>query len=291
MPRKLDVQDLLAFQLPGSVCMSPAGDRIAFVVSRVDKEKNETQTSIYMVAPGGKPVRFTGGDSDSAPRFSPDGSQLAFLSRRSGQAQVWVMSLSGGGEARQVTRVQGGVGEFDWAPDGTRLAFTAHLKADGIQPEVKEEKEDDLLKKHTKDVKTITELTHKLDGVGWYTERRDCLCLVGLEEGAQPVQLTFPPYSVSEINFTPDGRQILFTSRMGEDYDALAWETNIYSIAVDGGEARQLTPKELTCEGGSRVSPDGTTVALIAADPVDMGYGNGRLYLMPLDGGPLTRIA
>lgn len=289
LTRKLQVEDLLAFQLAGSVTMAPGGDRVAFVVSRVDKDKNETHTSIYMGAPGSPAVRFTGGESDGSPQFSPDGSVLGFISRRSGQSQVWTMPVSGG-EAQQLTKVQGGVGEFEWSPDGKRIAFIANLKADGIQPEVKEEKEDDLLKKHTKNVKVITELAHKMDGQGYYGERRACLCVMDAAEGVQPVQLTFPPYQVGDIAWTPDGKQLLFSGRLGPDYDRNAFNAMLYAISVDGGEARQLTPDGVDA-GGAAASPDGATVAYLATDPEELGYDNVRIYTMPLSGGESVRLA
>jgi dipeptidyl aminopeptidase/acylaminoacyl peptidase len=287
--RKIQVEDLLAFQLAGSVQMAPGGNRVAFVVNRVEKEKNETQTSIYMGAPGKPTVRFTGGESDNSPRFSPDGTQLAFISRRSGQPQIWLMSVEGG-EAQQLTKVQGGVSEFEWAPDGQRIAFTAMLKAEGIQPEVKDEKEDDLLKKHTKNVKVITELSHKMDGVGYFGERRPCLCVADVAEDPKPVQLTFPPYQVSDLAWSPDGKQILFAGRLGADYDRDAFNAMVYAIDAAGGEARQLTPNSSDA-GGAAVSPDGAMVAYQAVDPEELGYDNTRLYLVPLGGGEPKRIA
>jgi len=287
--RKVQVEDLLSFQLVGDVQISTAGDRVAFTASRTDKENNEYQSAIYMVAPGREPVRFTGGDKDTAPRFSPDGGMLAFISKRSGQPQIWVMDLAGG-EARQLTRIQGGVSEMAWAPTSDRIAFTALLKGDGIQPEVKDEKDEDLFAKHTKKVKVITETFHKFDGVGYFGERRPCLCVTALAEGAQPAQLTKPPYMVEGITWSPDGQTLVFTSKMGPDYDLHPFERLVYAIAATGGEARPLTPPELDC-GGATVSPDGKTVVVMTRDPAEFGYDNGRLCLVPLAGGQLTPLA
>jgi dipeptidyl aminopeptidase/acylaminoacyl peptidase len=289
LPRKIEVRDLLKFQLAGSVAMSPAGDRVAYVVSKIDEEKNTTTTSIYMGAPGQPAVRFTGGENDSTPTFSPDGSQLAFMSRRSGQTQIWVMSLAGG-EARQLTKVQGGVGEFAWAPDGARIAFTAMLKADGIQPEVKEEKEDDLLKKNTKSVKVITELTHKADGMGYFGERRPCLCVVGLEEEAQPVQLTEPPYQVGDLAWAPDSQSLFFSGRLGADYDVAEFDSFIYRISAEGGDAQKLTPAGMGT-GSPRVSPDGRLLAYSATRSAAHGYDNDALYVMDLASGETRQVA
>jgi dipeptidyl aminopeptidase/acylaminoacyl peptidase len=199
------------------------------------------------------------------------------------------MSLTGG-EARQLTKVQGGIGEFAWAPDGTRIVMTAMLKADGIRPEVKEETEDDLLKKHTKNVKTITELTHKLDGEGYFGERRACLCVTSLDEDATPLQLTQPPYQVQQIAWTPDGSHLLITGVMGPDYDRAADDSRLYVISADGGEARQLTPNEVAGQSPS-VSPDGKTVAFAMNSQDADGYDNTKLALIPLGGGDMTVVA
>ena len=289
MARKIESRDLLKFRLAGSVAMAPAGDRIAYVVSQIDEEKNASKTCIYLGAPGKQAVRFTGGENDYSPAFSPDGSQLAFLSRRSGQPQIWVIAMEGG-EARQLTKIQGGVGEYTWAPDGSRLAFTAMLKANGIQPEVKEETEPDLFKKNTKNVKVITERNHKMDGEGYLSERRPCLCVVGLEEGATPVQLTQPPYQVGSLAWTPDGQSVLFSGRLGPDYDKAGDDQFIYAIPAAGGEARQLTPEGISAYG-AQVSPDGSQVAFIATRGTGLGYDNDMLFVLPAGGGHLRQVA
>lgn len=288
MTRRLQPEDLLSFQLAGDVQMAPAGDRVAYVVQSIDPEKNSYKSSIYMVRPGEKPLRFTGGESDSSPRFSPDGTRLAFISRRSGQPQIWLMQVNGG-EAQQLTRIQGGVVEFCWAPDGRHIALTALLKADGIQPEVKDEKEEDLFKKHTKKVKVITELFHKLDGEGYFGERRPCLCVVAVDGAEAPKQLTIPPYRVSHVTWSPDGSTLLFEGRLGPDYDRDGGEDHIYAIAAEGGEARQLTPEGLTCMAPA-VSPDGKQVAFVGEPSAEIGYDLMGLYVVPLAGGPATRV-
>ncbi|HBK85031.1 MAG TPA: hypothetical protein DDZ53_03260, partial [Firmicutes bacterium] len=57
----------------------------------MNQDKNKYESTIYQVIPGQEPARLTGSDSDSRPEFSPDGKTLAFLSRRSGSSQVWLL--------------------------------------------------------------------------------------------------------------------------------------------------------------------------------------------------------
>ncbi|MBY0507528.1 MAG: DUF5050 domain-containing protein, partial [Bryobacteraceae bacterium] len=62
---------------------------------------------------------------DWAPRYSPDGTQVAFNSERSGQPQIWVSSADGSA-ARQLTSFKGErVFGTRWTPDGKRLIFLA----------------------------------------------------------------------------------------------------------------------------------------------------------------------
>ena len=64
-------------------------------------------------------------ENENAPRWSPDGKYISFLSSRPGPAkgtQVWVLERSGG-EARQLTQLKGGVTSYQWSPDSTRLAL------------------------------------------------------------------------------------------------------------------------------------------------------------------------
>jgi dipeptidyl aminopeptidase/acylaminoacyl peptidase len=132
--RSIQERDLLKFKLPGEPQLSPAGDRIVYSTTWVNEKDNKYESTIYQVVPGQEPVRLTGCNSDSRPEFSPDGQTLAFLSKRSGSSQIWLLPL-GGGEARQLTRIKGGVTQFKWFPDSQSLAFIANITPDGIEPE------------------------------------------------------------------------------------------------------------------------------------------------------------
>lgn len=288
--RPIKAEDLQRFQLAGEPQISPCGGSIVYSVTWINKEKNQYDSTLWMVRDGGKPVRFTGGNNDSRPQFSPDGKTVAFLSRRSGQSQVWVMPVDGG-EARQVTKIQGGVGQFKWMPDGHGFALLANLTTEGLQPEVKDQEEKDLYKKYNKDVKVIDELFYKLDGVGYFLDRRPELCVQGLCDCAQPKQLTDWPYRAGGIaDISPDGKHILFLSMRGEGYDREAWKQQLYRISVDGGEVELVAGGELGI-GDASYSPNGEQIAYTGTYPEDMGYDNVKLYVMPSAGGESRVLA
>src|SRR6266705_5298348 len=94
----MDATGLLAFKTIPDLDISPDGARVAYVVTWIDTEKDEYRSTIH-VAPtdGGATVEFTRGPTrDLAPRWSPDGAQLSFLSYRAGDERpLYVMSVRG----------------------------------------------------------------------------------------------------------------------------------------------------------------------------------------------------
>src|SRR5207302_9121612 len=77
------------------------------------------------------PRPFTAGEgNDCMPRWAPDGTQLAFVSRRSSDradrgSDIVVIPVAGGGERIRVAAWPDQVHELAWSPDGARLAFVA----------------------------------------------------------------------------------------------------------------------------------------------------------------------
>ncbi len=100
-----------------SVDVSPDGERIAF----------DLVGDLYTIpASGGSATRLTSGlGHDMQPRYSPDGSWLAFVSDRSGDDNVWIVAADGSGEMRQITK---GVGHAylspEWTPDGQYIVVS-----------------------------------------------------------------------------------------------------------------------------------------------------------------------
>ena len=105
--------------------ISPDGKWVAYTVNTVDTAADKSDTDVWIASWDGKQhLRMTTStESESAPRWSPDGRWLSFLSSRPGKAkgnQVWLLDRNGG-EAQQFTDVKGRLTSYDWSPDGKKL--------------------------------------------------------------------------------------------------------------------------------------------------------------------------
>ncbi len=124
---------------------SPDGRWIAFTGSIWEELEGTPKTRICLTplvreasadgaeAGGAKEVS-SGPERDAGPRWSPDGSRLAFLSdrREKGRMQLHVLSLDGLGEAEALPDIEGTIEEHAWSPDGSRILLrSAGMHADG----------------------------------------------------------------------------------------------------------------------------------------------------------------
>src|SRR3954452_25277996 len=127
--RPLSLDDLAKLKDVRDPQCAPDGRSVAFVVSQIDvKEDKPGSGHIWTVGIDGQNERqiTSSTESESSPRFSPDGKYLSFTSSRPGKAkgnQVWLLDRSGG-EAYQLTEVKGRLQGDEWAQDSRRLALT-----------------------------------------------------------------------------------------------------------------------------------------------------------------------
>ena len=79
--RSITEKDLFDFIWVANPQLSPDGTRVTFTRVNVDDKKTGYETSIWLVAIDGKqsPIRLTSGKHDASPRWSPDGSHIAFV--------------------------------------------------------------------------------------------------------------------------------------------------------------------------------------------------------------------
>src|SRR5438094_1758529 len=117
--RAISDSDLFAFRWVASPQISPDGRQAAYLLVTVNAKHDGYETSLWLVATDGAspPRRITAGPHDGAPRWSPDGTVIAFLRPKDGHAQLYLLSLAGG-EAQQLTDLPKGAGRPPGRPTG-----------------------------------------------------------------------------------------------------------------------------------------------------------------------------
>ncbi|MEV6981475.1 S9 family peptidase [Sphaerisporangium sp. NPDC051017] len=275
--RPFQLDDLYAIHIPSDPQMSPDGRSVAFVVSVADAEKDHTRSTIWLVTTdGGEPKQLTSGPADSAPRFSPDGRHLLYLSSSDGgPAQLWSLPLDGG-EATRLTDLPLGADLGVWSPDGTMIAWTATV--DGA-----ETVEDSVAARRCPVV--VDDIGYKIDGLGLRKELRQQLFVLTVD-GGQARQLTDGDHDHTMPVWAPDSRGIAVSM---PDYSVYGTVLCPQTIAVVDVETGRLTPVTAADAMFWALdwSPDGETLLMVGSDRA--GLAEPRLWTVPAEGGQAPR--
>ena len=266
--------------------LSPDGRQIVFTRGWVDKVNDRWESSLWIMnADGSKQRKLIDG---SSARWSPDGTRIAFIARGEPRgSQIFVRWMDAEGAVTQITRLDESPSDIAWSPDGKWIAFTMLVPAPERWPIPLPARPEGA--RWTENPLIITRLDYRQDRVGFTREGYRHIFIVPAE-GGTPRQLTSGDWDHNGVEWTPDGKEILFTSLRIPEAEYAWRESEIYAVNVETGAIRQLT----TRKGPDRspvVSPDGRLVAYIGYDWTDDTYVEAKLYIMGIDGSNPRMIA
>jgi dipeptidyl aminopeptidase/acylaminoacyl peptidase len=276
--RSLTAHDLYLFHLISQPQISSQGELAVYCEHLVDEETEKKYAHLWAIQlPDGEPRQMTyGKQSDVNPRFSPDGTTIAFLSNREDekQPQIYLLPVNGG-EARRLTDLKGQIQAFFWSPDGRRLLLQFRAKdAEDVEREKDEEK-----KKLGVVFREVDRVFYKEDGVGFLPRGRTHLWTVDVQTG-QTKQITEGDvYDEWGPAWSPDGNTVVFCSNHSKDPDLDPDAVDIYLMPSDGGEMRCL-PTPVGPKSSPSFSPDGSTIAYYGYEGKAEGWKQTRLWMV-----------
>ena len=275
--RVIVVGDMYRLKNVGDPQLSPRGNWVAYTVSSTDSAKDKSDTDIWMTSwDGTQTIQVTSSpDGEAAPRFSPDGRYLSFLSSRQGGkgSQLWLLDRRGG-EARRITEFESGIRSYEWSPDARRIVLVMS-DAPASKDSTKKPKPIVLDRYH-----------FKSDAGGYLDTTHTHLYLFDLATSHSEL-LTPGRFDESNPAWSPDGKWIVFQSeRVPGDPDR-ANNSDVFVIeARAGASPRQLTTFDGPDDCPCAFSPDGSTIAYLrGSGPKFSAYNEERLAVVPASGG------
>jgi dipeptidyl aminopeptidase/acylaminoacyl peptidase len=287
--RGVTAEDYFAFQSAGDPRLSPDGKLVAYVVTTIDQARNRRDSSIWVISADGQaaPRRLTAeGLNSSSPRWSPDGSSLAFLSSRAPASsaapaeaprpQVCVLSMSGG-EAQILTHLKNGASAPQWSPDGKRFVVLSQTgPSDNVPPAARKS-----------DVRHYSHILYNFNDTGWYDDKRNHIFVIDGATGAARQITSGDDWNDADPQWAPDSTRIAFVSdRTGHEYDD-GHSKNIWAIPAEGGPLVRISDHEFG-DSQPRWSPDGREIAFTGETERRLFP---KLYLASSAGGAKARLA
>ena len=292
--RPLNSDDLYNLKEVRDPQRSPDGKWVAYTVARAIKDTDKNDSDIWMVSwDGQQQIHVTSSpESESSPRWSPDGKYLAFLSSRQGSkgSQIWLLNRAGG-EAVKLTDIKGGVSEYGWSPDSHRFVLVVD-DPDPSDPDTDSDKKDTDKDKKTPKPIVINRYHFKADIKGYLRGEHSHLQLFDIAaKKAEP--LTPGTFDEESPVWSPDGSQIAFIRRHGEGDVDKAPNQDLYVIeARSGAKERRLTTTTVEESGPPAWSPDGKSIAYLVGDELKYSaYDQYRLAVIPSAGGTARTLA
>ncbi|WCT72792.1 S9 family peptidase [Sphingomonas naphthae] len=275
--------DIFGIEAAADPQISPDGSKIAYVRRANDVMTDRTRSAIWLIdVKTGEQVPIAAGPgANMSPRWSPDGKRLAYISTaEGGGAQLYVRWMATG-QAAKITAMPDTPGSVAWSPDGRTIAYTLNVPDEGKTFGKAPPKPEGAT--WAAPLEVITSVVYRRDGGGYSKPGFDHLFVVPAD-GGSPRQLSFGAQDDNgPLGWTPDGREILFTSNRGPDREREALDSEIFAVDVATATTRQITDRRGP-DGGATVSPDGRWIAYLGFDDKRLGYQSTILYVMSRDG-------
>ncbi len=272
--------------------VAPDGHAVVFTVGVVDVEKNTQSRQVWLVKlHGGAPHALTTEGRNTGARFSPDSKQIAWISTRSGQSQIWIMNADGTG-AKQITKLSTEADGAIWAGDGKTLVFTSDVYPECNADDACNAAKIEAAAKSKVKARIYTNLLYR-HWTEWHGPRVKHILAVDVESGAvrdltPDTKYDTPPYSMGGQDYavSPDGQEVCYAAKLDPE-QALSTNWDLYTVPITGGEAKKISTS-VGADASPAYSPDGKMIAWRMQTRAGYEADRWRLVVMERETGKIN---
>ncbi len=279
----------------GSPVISPDGHWVVAPVTRYTVDDDESHTDLWLFASDGSVERplTRHGSADGSPVFSPDGSKLAFVSRRDDDqaSQIYILPIKEPGEAQRLTEVPTGVSAPKWV--GEHIYFITRVWPEKDWDEMKEKIDKDRashVSAHQWNRLPYSYWDH------WLAEERQAHLYRIPAEGGEIEPITLPtgwelPRSTQgsgNYDVSSDESLVAFTA--DSKRDGVDPEMDIFILEPGSDQARNITENNEAPDSNPKFSPDGKYLAYNKQYIKGFYADNRRLVLYNVSDGTHNEI-
>ena len=274
--------DVFELEYASDPQISPDGSRIVYERMSNDIMTDGTRANLWLVdtATGGQRPLVSGTESATSPRWSADGTRIAYLQSTVSGSGIFVRWMDSAMTA-MVANLRQSASDLAWSPDGRWLAFTMSVPAKSepiARPRTKPEGAE-----WSEPVKIIDSVQYRWDGRGFLEPAYTHIFVVPAD-GGTPRQLTSGDFNHGgPLSWTPDGEHVVFAANRHADWELEYGESDIFSVAVLDGSLTQITDRP-GGESAPAVAPNGRHIAYLATANRLVPYENEVLHVMAADG-------
>jgi dipeptidyl aminopeptidase/acylaminoacyl peptidase len=276
-------RDIFGLQWVEDPQIRPDGRQIAYVRMSYDIMTDRPTSTLWLVdiETGLQTPLATGPGSHVAPRWSPDGKRLAYVSSSEGGHSQLFMRWMQTGQTARITDLTEPPRSLAWSPDGHSIAFIMLVPDEkprlGVAPEKPEGAS------WADPLTVIMDMQYRADGEGYLTPGYSHAFVVSADGGA-PRQLTFGAFNEEgPISWTLDNHFVLLSGNRHDNWRLDPLGSQIYRVSIADGALTALVDREGPFQQ-PRVSPDGSKIAYVGFEDRQLGYQNAHVYVMDPDG-------
>ncbi|MFT5278002.1 MAG: dipeptidyl aminopeptidase/acylaminoacyl peptidase, partial [Granulosicoccus sp.] len=274
----LDFEDVFKLEYAASIEFHPKQEMFVYERRSMDIMTDTTKVQLWSYDLKSKqhlPL-LADGASYYSPKFSSDGSRLAYLSPQNGTPQIFVKWMNNDRSAK-ISDLRSSPSNLSWSPDGNFIAFTMFTRTQKQQLFKTMPKKPDGAK-WAGTAKYINTTQYRSDGAGFNSPGFQQVYVIS-SEGGSPLQITSGDFNHGgQISWAANGKSLYFAANRDENWELLPYESDIYRIDVASGSLSNVT-NEKGPESSPLISPNGEYIAYQWVNDRKLSYQVNQIML------------